>query len=90
MELSNNGHDHAGNPLVTVKDGDTTYDIDVTMMVALFGIIKGLPTHRAGTCTRLKQRGLIEGDGNNWTLTDQGTEVLVFCVPVIVECVENI
>lgn len=88
LHLSKGGVDHAGNPLVTVTPtGSAPYEIDMAMMFCLLGVSRRLPTYRAGTCARLKVRGLVEGHGDNWSLTAKGEQVLPYCKSVIIRFV---
>lgn len=91
MQLIKNGEDHAGHPLVTATPEEgTPYDLDVTMLMCLLGIHKGVPVYRAGACSRLKARGLVEGSGSEWTLTAAGMNVLVFGAPILSEFVGDV
>lgn len=83
MELSN-GHNAKGHPVLTVTpEGSAPYEVDVLMMFCLFGIASGLNTYRAGTCSRLKVRGLVQGLGDDWSLTEDGQTVFAACRPLL-------
>lgn len=89
MELTN-GQDANGRPTLTVTPEDAApYEIDVLMMFCLFGILSGLNTFRAGTCARLKVRGLVDGLGDNWSLTEDGHTVFAACRPALSEFMET-
>lgn len=80
-------------PFVRIAEVDDTdpstppmfKDITRTQLIALFGVLQQLPTHRAGTLTDLRNCGLLKPVPTGHELTSLGAEVLRAGLPLLSE-----